>query len=501
MTATSASDFSHYLAPGVYTEAVKGPQLAVNSSTPTAVGLFGTAVGFRTWVESVLINPDTEEDVPAINRTLAKAGIATDTIAVHNPNSGQSYTVGTDFTIELVNGTLDTPGATYAIARVIDGGHITAGETIQISYRYTDANYYDPYIFYDYDDVRTAYGDPFDPSTGEIQSELSLCAKFAFDNGAYQVVCVAVNPTTPGSPTSGDYGDALDKLRDQAAVAIVCSCSGSTQIHALVQQHVDSQSRNRFERRAILGMDGTITAVASAQRILNAQAITDERILLVSPATFTYASPELNNDVVLGGQYMAASLAGMTVAMSFAEPLTQKRITGWKEVTELQPEGQKNLESENGLCVIEKSRTQTIKVRHGVTTDTTDLETREWSVIGQKDALTYRIRDYLEAANLIGTPIYAYTLINVKASAEAALQSLYRDQLLLDYTGLKVRQLLSNPDVLEVTFTWKPSWPLNYIVVRFAISLSTGDTSVGSTANSANLSSAFGGTTNTLQSV
>jgi hypothetical protein len=248
-------------------------------------------------------------------------------------------------------------------------------------------------------------------------------------------------------------------------------------------------------------MDGTITAVASAQRILNAQAITDERILLVSPATFTYASPELNNDVVLGGQYMAASLAGMTVAMSFAEPLTQKRITGWKEVTELQPEGQKNLESENGLCVIEKSRTQIIKVRHGVTTDTTDLETREWSVIGQKDALTYRIRDYLEAANLIGTPIYAYTLINVKASAEAALQSLYRDQLLLDYTGLKVRQLLSNPDVLEVTFTWKPSWPLNYIVVRFAISLSTGDTSVGSTANSANLSSAFGGTTNTLQSV
>ena len=501
MTATSATDFSKYLPPGVYTEAVKGPQLAVNSSVPTAVGLFGTAVGFRTWVESVKINADTAEDTPAVNRTLTKSGIDTSTIVVHDPNSGQVYAVGTDFTVELVSGTIDTDDATYAIARVIDGGHIQVADTVQVAYQYTDSTYYDPYIFYDYDDVRTAYGDPFDTTTGEVQSELTLAAKFALLNGAHRVVCVAVKPTTPGSPTTGDYGDALDKLRDQELVAIVCSCSGSTQMHALVQQHVDSQSSNRFERRAILGMDGTTVAVASAQRILNAQSITDERVLLVSPATFTYFSPELNNDVILGGQYMAACLAGMTVAMSFAEPLTQKRITGWKAVTELQPEEQKNLESENGLCVIEKSRTQNIRVRHGVTTDTTDLETREWSVIGQKDALTFRLRDYLEAANLIGTPIYDYTLINVKASAEAALQSLYRDQLLLDYTGLKVRQLMSNPDVLEVTFTWKPSWPLNYIVVRFAISLSTGDTtSVGSTANSANLSSAFGGAENTLQS-
>jgi len=501
MTATSALDFSAYRQPGVYTQAVKGPQLAVNSSVPTAVGLFGSAVGFRSWVESVKINADTDEETPAVNRTLVKSGIDTDTVVVHDPNSGQTYAVGTDFTIELVSGTIDTADATYAISRVIDGGHIEVGDTVQVTYQYTEAAYFDPYIFYDYDDVRAAYGDPFDLTTGEIQSELTLAAKFAFLNGAHRIVCVAVNPTTPGSPTTGDYGDALDKLRDQELVSIICSCSGSTQLHALVQQHVDSQSANRFERRAILGMDGTTVAVASAQRILNAQAITDERVVLVSPATFTYASPELNTDVTLGGQYMAASLAGMTVAMSFAEPLTQKRITGWKAVTELQPEEQKNLEAENGLCVVEKSRLQVVRVRHGVTTDVTDLETREWSVIGQKDALTFRLRDYLEAANLIGTPIYDYTLISVKASAEAALQSLYRDQLLLDYTGLKVRQLMSNPDVLEVTFTWKPSWPLNYIVVRFAISLSTGDTtSVGSTANQANLSSSFGGPENTLMS-
>lgn len=513
MAVSSAVDFSRYLPPGVYTETIQGPQLAVNTTLPTAVGLIGTTVGFRTWVESVKINPDTDEDTPAINRILAKEGVDTASLVVRNPSSGQVYVVNTDYTVVHVGGTINTSNATYTISRVIDGGHIEPGDEVQLSYRYTDPKFFDPYIFYDFDDVKSAYGEAFNRATGQIESELTLGAQLAFENGAYQVVCVAVDPAVPGAPTTDDYVEALDKLRDQPQVAVVVPCTGRVELHAKVQQHINSQSANRFERRAILGMDGTTTPVPSAQRIINAQSITDQRVALVSPATFKYYSTELNNEVVLGGQFMAASLAGMTMAMSFAEPLTHKRITGWKDIDELQREGEKNLESQNGLMVIEKTRRQIIRVRHGRTTDPTDLNSAEWSIIGQQDALTYRIRDYLEAANLIGRPIYPYTLINVKASAEAALQSLLRDGLLVDYTGLKVRQLLTNPDVIEISFGWAPAYPLNYIVVRFGISLVNGNVSVGSTANSNNISSArtigvpsasstndFGGSSNTLQS-
>lgn len=509
-----AADFSQYLPPGVYTEVIDGPQLAVNTSMPNAVGLFGATVGFRSWIESVLVNPDVDSDTPAVNRTLGKQGIDVETLTVRNPNTGAVYVEGTDYTVEHVDGTVGTADATYAIARVIDGGHVDPGSTIQITYQYTDPKYYDPYIFYDYDDVRTAYGDPFNTVTGAIQSELSLAAKFAFLNGAFRIVCVAVKPTTVGAPTTGDYADALDKLRDQPEIAVVVSCTGSQPLHALVQQHIEQQSANRFERRAIVGLDGTTGSIASAQRIINAQSITSNRIALVSPASFRYYSAELNNEIVLGGQYMAASLAGMTVALSFAQPLTHKRITGWATINELQPEGEKNLESSNGLMVIEKTRRQIIRVRHGVTTDPKDLISREWSITGQQDALTYRIRDYLESANLIGQPIYPYTLINVKSSAEAALQSLLRDSLLVDYTGLKVRQLLTNPDVIEVSFGWLPAFPLNYIVVRMGISLMSGEVSVGTTANAADFSSNrtinvpsamsgndYGGPSNTLQSL
>ena len=132
--------------------------------------------------------------------------------------------------------------------------------------------------------------------------------------------------------------------------------------------------------------------------------------------------------------------------------------------------------------------------------------------------MTYRVRDYLENANLIGQPIYPFTLVNVKSSAEAALQSLIRDGLLVDYTGLKVRQLLTNPDVVEVSYSWLPAFPLNYIVVRFGVSLTSGDITVqGGSSNTTNFTSStqvtsaigthngtltgdFGGTSNTLRS-
>ena len=518
---SSAIDFSRYLPPGVYTNPTDGPQLAVNSTLPTAVGLFGMTVGYRQFIESLIINDDTNDTTPAINRTLANQGITTSTIVVTNPNTGAQYTVGTDYTVVSTGGTVNTSNALYTISRVIDGGHITQGETVQVSYQFTDPSYYNPLTFYTYRDVLTAYGPPFDLTTGEIQSELTLAAQFAFLNGAYILVCAAVDPTTPGNPTVGDYSNALAQLADQSSVAIVVPCTGLTPLQELVQEHVDQQSANRFERRAIMGMDGTGTAVPSTQRINNALELSDQRLMLLSPATFTYYSTELNNTITVGAQFMAASLAGMALNMSWAMPLTRKIPTGWNGIPENEPEAQKDVETESGLCVIEQNRNLQIWVRHGVTTDNIDLDHREWSIIGQQDAMVFRLRDYLETANLIGQPIYDYTLVNVKSSAEAALQSLLRDGLLVNYFGLSARQLLTNPDVIEVSYSWLPAFPLNYIVVTFNISLTSGDiTSQGTTANNANYTNNtasstssgfisapssssindFGGSSNTLQS-
>jgi hypothetical protein len=523
MTQTSAVDFSRYLPPGVYTNPMPGPQLVVNSTLPTAVALFGTTIGYRKFTESIYVEADQQLTVPAVSRTLAQKGIDLTTLVVTNPYTGAVFDENQDYTVVLVGGTQGTSEALYAVSRVIDGGTILSGDTVTVSYRYTDPDYFNPFVFYDYDDVRTAYGEPFNLTSetvngvapGGVLSELTLAAKFAFMNGAYQVVCVAVQPDDPESPVVAEYVAALEKLNDQALVALVVPCNGGMQpLNEQVRQHVVTQSANRFERRAIIGMDGSIS---SDQRRTYANQIGEQRIALVSPTKFTYYSPELNKSIELGGQYLAASLAGMTVSMSYAQPLTHKVITGWEGVVDLQKEQEKNDESKNGLMVIEKTRRQKMWVRHGVTTDPSDLLHREWNIIGQQDALVYRLRDYLENANLIGQPIYDYTLVNVKASAEAALQSLLRDGLLVNYSGLKARQLLTNPDVIEVSFSWLPAMPLNYIVVTFAVSLTSGSvTAQGNNPNNPNFTSNsqvgaitapatptvndFGGSSNTLQS-
>jgi hypothetical protein len=432
---------------------------------------------------------------PAINRALTQRGIittagtetGTESLTVRDPNSFQNYVEGTDYVVvrlpSVAGGDDATPGTSddlYTISRVVDGGHIDPGDVIQVSYRYKDPTYHEVWSLYDYDDVRDMYGEPFD-AAGNIQSELTLAAKFAFYNGASTVLTCAVDPEDPAVPTMADYADALDKFRDEPQIAIIVPATGQQAVQSLVQLHVLQQSNNRYERRAIIGMDGSTSTVMTTQRILNAEQLTEQRIALVSPSKFTYYAPELNKPIELGGQFMAAALAGLSTSMIAAMPLTRKTVRGFTGPAEAQREGEKNNESQNGLMVIEKTRRNLVQVRHGVTTNPTDLLTREWSIIGQQDVMVYRIRDFLDADGLIGMPIYDTTLIQVKASAESALQSLIKDQIIRNYQNLKVRQIATTPDVLEVRYEWLPAYPLNYIVVRYSVAVLTGDITVTET--------------------
>lgn len=519
-----------YSPPGIYTNPIKGPQLAVNSSLPNAVGIVGTAVGFESRTDSFKFN-DTDPENP-IAQTLTQKGIITSSIVVRKRDTLAAY-LGpadggntTDYTVENVDGAPGSSNARYAIKRNPDSSSIPADDTVLVTYNYTDDSYYEPATFYDYRDVVSTYGEPlsWDTASGSLQilSQITLGAKFAFLNGAYRLVCVAVKPTGSNSTAvTADYNDALDKLKDDSSVAILVPLNGIASAEN-VRGHVNEQSSSRYERRAIMGFDGRTTVVSSENRTgaaMSSATGLDPRIMMVSPSQFNCYSPEVDRTITLGGQYMAASLAGMTVAMSFAQPLTHKYPVGWRELStsDTLRDGEMTDETTKGLCVVEYDRRKSLRVRHGVSTNPSNLLDREWSIIGQQDALVYRLRDYLDDANLIGQPIYNYTLVNVKASAEAALQSLVRDGLLVDYVGLSVRQLLTNPDVIEISFGWKPAFPLNYIILTFAVNLTTGSLNSGSTTGNrsnftsttqtsvtsatANTTNEFGGPGNTMNSI
>lgn len=558
-----AIDFTRYQPPGIYTESVGGPQLAVRSTVPTAVAIYGQGIGYRTYRESVVIPQDVSSGgslVAGASKQLAKKGIKVveytidaysatnvditaptssiggvtltagkyvqlygqtnsaenglyrwnaatsttnnpamtlipDTFRVVNPTTGTPYIRGKDYTIERLNVGDDTTTTVvgkrddvYVLKRVRGSGStIEEGDVVQVSYRYTDPEYYQVWSLYDYDDVRDIYGEPFDAS-GNIQSEITLAAKFAFLNGASTVLTCAVDRESvyPASSSNAgqtktiadQYQDALDKLSDEDQIAVIVPATGNAEIaHDQVKTHVNQQSANRYERRAIVGVDGSATRVPSSSRVEFAQTLSDRRVALISPSQFRYYAPELSKEIILGGQFVAAAVAGRSVSQIAAMPLTRKTISGFIGPTteDTGREGEKNTETQNGLMVIERTRRNQVQVRHGVTTDPTDMLRREWSIIGQQDVMVYRVRDYLDADGLIGMPIYDTTLIQVKASAESALVSLVRDGIIVGYQNLKVRQIATLPDVVEVRYEWKPAYPLNYIVVRYSVEVMTGD--------------------------
>lgn len=411
--------------------------------------------------------------IPAPTRNLAQDGIDTSSLVVRDPVTGTTYLANIDYTVQNVTGPSDVfngADSKRTITRILNG-HIPPNKIVQCSYHYTNANYFNAKQFFTYNDVTDTYGPALD-ANGNIVSELSFGAGLAFLNGARRLVCAPC--TNPGNVFSGDYQHALDQLKSDVTISVVVCCNGDQLLHDMVKIHVDLMSAEKAERRAILGLDGSVTPVPSSTRIAAAINMFDQRVAMVSPATVYYYNPINNKVQTIGGHWMACALAGLAVLQNPALPLTRKTINGFVGVAETYSETQKDIETQGGLMVVEHSNQGNMRVRHGVTTNFTSLFTREWTILGQQDAMVQLLRNFLDNDGLIGQVIDDLTLVNVRASTINGLQELTNSEVILGYRRVAVRQLTTNPDVVEVSFEWRPAIPLNYILLRFAVDISTG---------------------------
>lgn len=470
----TAPNFSRYVPPGVYTESVAGPSVGISTTVPEAVGIFGTTIGYRNFTDVFVVPADSAGPTPTAFGPLTKLGAQLASIVVTDVNTGVVYAITTDYLIAQsagVDTVLNTNDDTFTFTRVL-GGSLLAGATVRITYKYTDATFFDATTFTDAFDLQDAYGPAFD-SSGTLISPLTLAGQLAFSNGATEIVGVAVSYS--GSPVLGDYQAALDKLQDIESVAVVVPATGDHTIFPSVSSHVNLQSSNRRERRAIVGVDGSSTAVSTSTRIGYAQAIDNRRVMFVSPSKIKYFSTAANLEVTIAGYFMAAAVAGIAVSQGVSIPLTRKVLIGFTSIPEVMSEQQKNTEATAGICVVEQLRSGQIRIRHGVTTDPTDLYSREWTITGQEDRLAISVRNYLDASGIVGSVISETTLASVKAQVIGALGILQNNGDIQDWRNIQTRQLINTPDVIQVQFEWQASIPLNYILVRYSIDLTTGN--------------------------
>jgi hypothetical protein len=189
-----------------------------------------------------------------------------------------------------------------------------------------------------------------------------------------------------------------------------------------------------------------------------------------------YSGPG-NSSFTVGHQYLAAAYAGRMAALPVQQALTRQVIAGFSGLAGTPLSNSlKNQYSAAGIAVTEVDRFSRLQVRHGVTTDITNVNTREASVVRGKDAMVTSLAEGTQSSGLIGAPLDDELLFSVKSTVQGVLENAVADEVINAYSGLVVRVTSNDPTVVEVKFAYKPAYPLNYIVISFSIDMSTGAT-------------------------
>lgn len=474
-------DFSKYNPPGVYVDEVLTPQTTPVSGIPNVPAIVGPSRGYRIHTERVTLNGTTAVE-------LAKLGIDTTTIEVTSLD-GTVYAETTDYTFTQTEGADATPSYTYdnptTLTRVATGS-IADGETVYVSYRYTDEQFIQPQRFTDIDSVALMYGDAIDLATGDITSPLTLGARIAFQNGAPEVFCLPTLSAQVTAVSPGELSGVYPKLETIPEVGVVVplpvgvtgtpGSPGDAQMVATdLENHVQSASDAGYFRVGIIGHDANSTVEPDSL----AKAVASQRVVQAYPNRLNYYNGQTNQNIEVGGYYLAAAYAGQLTRRQPQWPLTKRNIRSFASlpnaVAQSLTTSTKNRYSEAGVAVTELTRDGRLVVRHGVTTDPSNVMTRELSLVRARDTLMQNLETTVERSGLIGTPIDQDTVFRVKGTVAGVLETAVETGLVVSYRDLKARQTTTDPTVIEVKFAYQPSYPLNYIVVAFTVDVQTGE--------------------------
>lgn len=352
----------------------------------------------------------------------------------------------------------------------IVGDSLGDGTTVDIYLKKADEGKYLPTLVDRMDAVVEKYGAPFN-SDGTLNSDLSLAAQLAFANGAQRLVMLQVD-----TDTDTDWTIAMDLLARETTVTAVVPITGDDEILNLFRFNNNQLASQSILRRLFVGYDGVSQTLTSNAFVTAAQTFFDERVTLVAPGAFTIVNKRgtVRQTTDVAGYFAAAALAGLHASLAPQEPLTRKQVYGISSIPNQDAlTNIINMQSK-GVTVLYQDRLGRVIVKHGLTTNTTSLYTKEISIVVARDRLQSFIQDTLESGNLIGSAMTSRTPNLVLGAVTGSLETAMLQGLIADYSDVMYRIPESNPTVVEIRFMYKPTLPLNYIYVQFTIDTATG---------------------------
>lgn len=494
-----------YRPPGVFVNEIVTTTISPILSSPALVCIIGRAQGFQTRTDQFVLSGTTLTPLPGI-----PAGATLDSVIsvkdALDPSKGASngsgYVLTTDYTV--------TVGASGGITRVGAGGILT-NTLVNVTYQYVPADYFFPTLMTNMGSVETKYGPALNAAGTAINSVLSYAASVVFENGASSVVCQALFVrTTPGDPNTAPasptdtsaaalstWQDTLYNLRDIEDINVVVPIIGQSMpnvgdatvisIYQAVQDYQQYMSLSQQYVFSVFGEDNTASTSVALQTTIQSHATTlrsryggglAEQTSFINTASFSRPSTQLGQTVSVGGQYMAAGLAGMLASFPVSVSPTRKSVSGFVKVLDSRDPQQKNSDAANGLVVVEQ-KNNNVQIRHGLTLNNTGGSSKsEISVVRAKHRMIESVRDTIDR-RIIGQIIADANAPGVvAATVSSVLESLRQNRDLVGYSSVEAQYASLDPTTISVRFAYRPAFPVNYVNVEFSLDLTSASVQV-----------------------
>jgi len=455
------------------------PSNGSGSANTSVFNLFNLGVG-----QDGIIGQTYVDDVTGLTFTiLPRAG------GLLYPTGGTatlSFRVSTTFVTDSNIPTLAIPGVELTVSNTAGvavgdtalvetfkrgGAEPAIGELYYVSYNYTKTDF-SPKLFARIQDVVNEYGavSPDNP--------LSLAAYLAFLNGASVIGCIQV-PKTPGLATASEaaYLAAIDassgtSLPGFVSPAVLVVLTPATQ--SLVRYmtiHCDTQSSIRFksERTAIFGF---AAGTRPDQAIAFAQVAGDTRVRFVYPDITSISLTDVfgaTKTYLVDGRYLAAAVAASTTAATIdpATPWESRQLTGFTSLNRRLDAVTMNQLAVGGITVLE-NRPPFIRIRHGLTSDTTNILTKTPTVIQIADEIQKRVRATCDP--FIGAKFLPQILGQIEGRLSEMFKAAVQEQIISSFTGISVTTDPTDPTAVIVNAYYQPVYPLLFIQVQLRVS-------------------------------
>lgn len=471
---------SYYRPPGVYPEKVMNAgmvSLWQGARIPVIVGR-----GQRTVQVTAPITNHTlggADQLPAEATSIVRVGDYADQI---------KYVETTDY---LFTGSTSTPSNTITWSP--GGSEPATGATYFVTYRkLAPSDVYQFNLYTNENEVISRHG----PES--VDNLVTVGAVVALRQGAPAVGVIQINledtgayPSGgPDNPTAADYHqafvNALNILElldtDQCRYIIPMTVQDSETYPTLSEYltHVDTMSltSQRRWRMLIRGRAATVTqqnahvrdsfvTIASSYRAHNSA----RRMIVASPGeiyrVITDPTTGRASNTLFDGSVLAAACAGKICSYNNpATPITMKDF-GSVTLGRTFSNADMNIMAGNGVAMfLYKGRA--LKCRHGVTTDLTNANTQEISVVEIEDYIKVQSIFILEN-RYIGAMFTNELLASIRASVISFWSQLVNEQVITEFDTGSVSIVAdpTDPRICSIFGRIKPVYPLNWIDIGF----------------------------------